>query len=145
MASNPIASKRPYTIAQHGITRNDEYYWMRERKDPEVVKYLHTENEYLEEIMQHTNLLQEKLFQEMRGRIKEVDSAVPEKSGDYFYYSRMEANKQYPIFCRKKGLFNTPEEILLDQNALAENNEFCSVSAFSISPDGTKLAYSVDF
>ena len=145
MPSNPIASKRQYTIAQHGITRNDEYYWMREREDPEVLKYLHTENEYLEEVMQHTNPLQEKLFQEMRGRIKEVDSTVPEKSGDYFYYARTEANKQYPIFCRKKGLFNTPEEILLDQNSLAENNEFCSVSAFSISPDGTKLAYSVDF
>ena len=144
MSSNPPVLKRQHAITQHGITRNDEYYWMRERENPEVLKYLHTENDYLEEMLQHTNPLQEKLFQEMKSRIKEVDSTVPEKSRDYFYYSRMEATKEYPIFCRKRDSPDAPEEILLDQNALAENNEFCSLSAFSISPDGTKLAYSLD-
>ena len=117
---------------------------MREREDPEVLKYLRTENDYLEEVLQHTNPLQEKLFQEMKARIKEEDSSVPEKNRGYFYYMRTEANKQYPIFCRKKDLLEALEEVLLDQNTLAENNEFCSVGAFTISPDGTKLAYSLD-
>ena len=144
MPSNPIALKRQHTITQHDLTRNDEYYWMRDREDPEVMKYLHVENEYLADVLKHTKPLQEKLFQEMKGRIKEVDSSVPEKKGDYFYYTRTEANKQYPIHCRKKGTSDAPEEILLDQNILAERDEFCSVSAFSISPDQSKLAYSVD-
>ena len=144
MSSNPTALKRQHTITQHGITRNDEYYWMREREDPEVLKYLRTENDYLEEVMQHTDPLQETLFQEMKARIKEADSSVPEKNGNYYYYTRTEANKQYPIFCRKKDTLEAPENVLLDQNSLAENNEFCSVGAFIISPDGTKLAYSLD-
>jgi len=144
MPSNPVASKRPHIITQHGLSRNDEYYWMRNRDDPEVLQYLHAENEYLAGVLQHTKPLQEKLFQEMKGRIKEVDSSVPEKNGDYFYYTRTEADKQYPIYCRKKGSLAAPEELLLDQNILAEGNEFCSVSAFSISPDEKKLAYSVD-
>ena len=101
MPSNPTALKRQHAITQHGITRNDEYYWMREREDPEVLKFLYRENDHLKEVLKHTSSLQEQLFQEMKNRIKEVDSTVPEKSGDYFYYSRMEANKQYPIFCRK--------------------------------------------
>ncbi len=145
MASFPLAPKRPYAITQHGITRNDEYYWMRTREDPDVLKYLRSENEYLEEILQHTRPLQEALFLEMKGRIKEVDSTEPEKNGDYYYYRRTEAGKEYPIYCRKKGSLDAQEEILLDQNMLAEGNQFCSVSAFSVSPDGTKLAYSVDF
>lgn len=145
MPSNPSALKREYKITQHGVTRSDEYYWMRDREDPEVLNYLHTENDYLEEVLGHTLSFQEQFFQEMKARIKEEDSTVPEKVGGYLYYSRSETNKQYPIFCRKKDSLIAPEEILLDQNVLAENKEFCSVGAFTISPDGTKLAYSVDF
>ena len=144
MISYPVPVKRDFTLTQHGITRHDEYYWMRDREDPEALKYLHDENKYLEETLKHTQSLQEILFQEMKGRIREVDSSVPEKHGNYFYYTRTEAEKQYPIYCRKKDTFNAPEEILLDQNILAEGCEFCSVSAFSISPDENKLAYSVD-
>jgi oligopeptidase B len=144
MTSFPIAPKRPYTITQHGVTRNDEYYWMRESNDPEVLKYLQAENEYLEEVMQHTKPLQETLFQEMKARIKEEDSTEPERNGEYYYYRRTEKGQEYPIYCRRKGSLDAPEEILLDQNLLAEGREFCSVSAFSVSPDGTKLAYSVD-
>lgn len=140
----PTAPKRPYEITQHGYTRIDNYYWMRDRTDPEVLKYLHAENDYLEEIMGHTKSLQESLYTEMKGRLKETDCTVPEKRGEYYYYSRTEAGKQYPIYCRKKGSLESPEQILLDQNDLAEGKSFCSVGALTVSPDGDKLAYSVD-
>lgn len=103
MSSNPIALKRQFKIIQHGHTRTDEYYWMRDRGDPAVTQYLRAENEYLEDVLQHTKPLQDKLYQELKGHIKETDSSVPEKKGDYFYYTLTEADKQYPIFCRKKG------------------------------------------
>ncbi len=144
MLSYPTAPKRPYEITQHGQTRIDNYYWMRDRSDPEVLKYLHAENDYLEEIMGHTKSLQETLYAEMKNRIKETDSSVPEKRGDYFYYSRDIAGKQYPIYCRKKGTLDQLEEILLDQNELAQGKSFCSVGALTVSPDGNKLAYSLD-
>lgn len=144
MLSYPTAPKRPYTITQHGQTRIDNYYWMRDRTDPEVLKYLHAENDYLEEIMGHTKPIQETLYNEMKERIKETDSTVPEKQGEYFYYSRTEEGKQYPIYCRKQFSLEHPEQILLDQNKLAEGKSFCSVGALTVSPDGNKLAYSVD-
>ena len=117
---------------------------MRDRSDPEVLKYLHAENDYLEEIMGHTKSLQETLYAEMKARLQETDATVPEKRGEYFYYSRTEEGKQYPIYCRKKGSLDSPEEILLDQNVLAEGKSFCSVGALTVSPDGSKLAYSLD-
>lgn len=144
MSFFPTAPKRPYAITQHGETRIDNYYWMRDRHDPEVLKYLHAENDYLEEVMGHTKPLQEMLYAEMRGRMKESDSTVPEKRGEYFYYTRTEAGHQYPIYCRRKGSLDAPEEILLDQNQIAEGKSFCSVGALAVSPDGTKLAYSLD-
>ncbi|MBK8618302.1 MAG: S9 family peptidase [Anaerolineales bacterium] len=144
MQKTQSAPKRDHKIIQHGITRIDEYYWMREREDPQVVEYLQAENQYLEEALKHIQPLEDTLFQEMKGRIKEVDSSAPEKIRNYFYYTRTEADKQYPVYCRKKDTLEAPEEILLDQNQLAQGHEFCSVSAFSISPDETKLAYSVD-
>ena len=144
MLSYPTAPKRPYEITQHGQTRIDNYYWMRDRSDPEVLKYLHAENDYLEEIMGHTKSLQETLYAEMKRRLKETDSTVPEKRGEYFYYSRNEEGKQYQIYCRKKASLDSPEEILLDQNILAEGKSFCSVGALTVSPDGNKLAYSLD-
>ena len=144
MMTFPIAPKQPKEITQHGQTRLDNYFWMRYREDAEVLKYLHAEQDYLEEIMQHTKPLQEQLFQEMKGRIKEDDSSAPEKEGEYFYYTRFEAGKQYPLYCRKEGSSDASEEILIDQNALAGENNFCRIGSFSISPDANKLAYSVD-
>ena len=141
----PLASKRPHTLSQHEITRIDDYYWMRDKNDPETLKYLHAESDYLEEVMQHTKPLQAKLFSEMKERIQETDSTVPEKRGEFFYYERFESGKQYPIFCRKKESLDAPEEILLDQNELAEGKSFCSISGINTSPDGTKLAYLVDY
>jgi len=144
MSSYPIAPKRPHELVQHGQTRVDDYYWLRNRENPDVLKFLHAQMEYLEETMAHTKPFQETLFSEMKGRIKETDSTVPEKRGEYLYYDRTEAGKQYPIFCRRKDAPDSPEEILLDQNLLAEGKIFCSVSGFAVSPDDTKLAYSVD-
>ncbi len=144
MSSFPIAPKRPHSIAQHGEIRADDYFWLRNREDPEVLKYLTSQMDYLDEVMGHTKPLQEMLFSEMKARIQETDSTVPEKRGGYLYYQRTEAGRQYPIFCRRKDSMNNPEEILLDQNMLAEGKSFCSVSAFEVSPDGSKLAYAVD-
>ncbi len=144
MSFFPTAPKRPHTITQHGETRIDNYYWMRDRQDPDVLKYLRAESDYLEEVMGHTRPLQDMLYAEMKSRMLETDSTVPEKRGDYFYYTREETGFQYPIFCRKKGSLESPEEILLDQNQLAEVKPFCSVGAFTVSPDGNKLAYSLD-
>src|ERR1051325_2719156 len=145
MPTYPIAPKRPYSITQHGQTRNDDYFWLRHRDDPEVLKYLHAQRDYLEETMAHTQPLQAELFSEMKQRIQETDATVPEQRGVYWYYLRTEAGKQYPIFCRRKDSMENPEEILLDQNILAEGQIFCSVSGFAVSPDGNKLAYSVDY
>jgi len=144
MPSFPIAPKQPKEITQHGQTRIDNYFWMRYREDPEVLQYLHAEQDYLEEVTQHTKPLQETLFQEMKGRIKEDDASAPEKDGEYFYYTRYEPGKQYPLYCRKKGSLDSLEELLLDQNTLTGDNNFCRIGAFSVSPDATKLAYSVD-
>ena len=100
MITFPTAPKQDKEITQHGHTRLDHYFWMRYREDPEVLKYLHAEQDYLEEVMQHTKPLQEQLFQEMKGRIKEDDSSAPEKDGDHVFYSRYEAGKHYPLYCR---------------------------------------------
>jgi oligopeptidase B len=144
MPAFPAAPKRPHKIIQHGETRIDNYYWLRHREDPEVLKFLHAQTEYLEEAMEHTKPLQAALFSEMKGRVQETDLTVPEKRGGYLYYERTEAGKQYPIYCRREDTPNSPEEILLDQNELALGKTFCSVSGFAISPDENKLAYSVD-
>lgn len=141
----PSAPKRPHPLTSHGVTRIDDYYWLRDKEDPETLKYLHSESDYLEEVMGHTQSLRDALFSEMKERIQETDTTVPEKRGDFFYYERTEAGKQYPIFCRKAGSLDAPEEILLDQNQLAEGKSFCGISGFVPSPDGTKLAYLVDF
>jgi len=144
MPTPPIAPKRPHELTQHGNTRLDDYYWLRHREEPEVLKFLHAEMDYLEGTMAHTKPLQESLYSEMKERIQETDSTVPEKRGGYLYYERTEAGKQYLIFCRRKDAPESPEEGLLDQNKLAEGQIFCSISGFAVSPDDNKLAYSVD-
>jgi oligopeptidase B len=144
MATYPIAPRRPYPITQHGQTRVDDYFWMCRREDPAVVDYLRQENAYLAEMLKHTLPLQETLFQEMKARIKEDDATVPERRGDYYYYRRNQAGQQYPLYCRKIGSLDAPEEIILDQNALAQGKAFCRIGAFAISPDHSKLAYSID-
>lgn len=128
----------------HGDHWDDPYFWMRHRNDPKVIAYLKSENEYREQMMAHTVPLQHQLFLEMKGRIKETDVSVPEKRDNFYYYSRTEEGKQYPIYCRKTGSLDAPEEVLLDQNVLAEGQPFCIIGIFRMSPDHKLLAYSVD-
>ncbi|MEJ5225356.1 MAG: S9 family peptidase [Anaerolineales bacterium] len=144
MPPYPTPPKRPVKLTAHGETRVDEYFWMRYLDDPAVMQYLKAENDYLDKVMQHTRPLEAQLFEEMKGRIKEDDSSVPARRGDYWYYKRMAAGQQYPVFCRRKGQ-DGPEEVLLDQNALAEGQPFCAVTNFTVSPDHNLLAYAVDF
>ncbi len=139
----PRAAIRPRVELVHGELRVDDYYWLRDRNDPEVLAYLEAENRYTAEVMDGTELLQERLYQEMRGRIKETDLSVPERRDGFFYYTRTQAGRQYPIYCRTRGE-QGPEEILLDQNPLAAGHPYFRIGASEVSPDHKYLAYSVD-
>jgi oligopeptidase B len=140
----PVAKVIPKADTLHGDVRIDNYFWLREKSNPEVIKYLKVENEYTEAMMKHTKKFQERLYKELVGRIKETDISVPVKIDDYYYYSRTEEGKQYPIYCRKKKSLNDEEKVLLDQNALAEGHDYFGLGAFKASPDHQLLAYSVD-
>lgn len=140
----PIAKKTPKIDTIFGDILTDNYFWMRDRENQEVLDYLTAENGYTQKVMKHTEKLQEQLFQELKSRVRENDETAPFKKGDYFYYSRTEANKQYNIYCRKKGSLDAEEEIYLDVNILAEPHEFLSIGAMRVSPDGKILAYSTD-
>jgi oligopeptidase B len=134
----------PRVQTVHGETRVDDFYWLRDRSDPEVIAYLEAENRYTGAIMRPTEALQERLYQEMRGRIKETDLSVPERIDEYYYYSRTEAGGQYPILCRKRGSLEAREEVLLDQNPLAVGHAYFRIGDTEVSPDHRLLAYSVD-
>lgn len=140
----PIAPRRPHPITQHGRTRNDDYFWMRQRDNPDVIAHLQAENTYADAMLAHTNALQQQLFEEMKGRIKEQDVSAPAKDGEYLYYTREEPGRQYPIHCRKRHSEGAPEEILFDENVLAEGHEYFRVGNFEVSPDHRRLAYSID-
>lgn len=139
----PMAEKKPKTTNIHGETLIDDYFWLREKTNPAVMAYLQAEDAYAQSAMKPTAALQDKLYNEMLSHIKQTDVNVPYRWGNYFYYSRTEEGKQYPIFCRKKGL-DAPEEIVLDQNDLAKGQKFMSVGAFAPSDDGNLLAYTTD-
>ena len=141
----PIAPQDPKRIEAQGDVRIDNYFWLRERENPAVRSYVEAENEYTRAIMAHTTALQETLYREMRGRIQEEDSTVPEQIGDWVYYRRTEEGKQYPIYCRKQGSLDAAEELLLDQNELAAGYDFCDLGIYRISPDHKLLAFSVDY
>jgi oligopeptidase B len=142
----PVARVVPKADTTLGDVRVDNYAWLRDdqRRNPAVIAYLEEENRYTEAMMRHTEPLQERLFQEMRGRIKETDLSVPERVGGYLYYTRTEAGKQYPIFVRRRGSMSAPEEVLLDQNRMAEGTRYFSLGAFEVSPDGRLLAFATD-
>ena len=140
----PIAKVVPKEITVHGDTRVDPYFWLRDRKDPDTIAYLEAENHYTSARLKHTEGLQEKLYAEMLGRIKQTDLSVPLKRDNYFYYTRTEEGKQYAIQCRKQGTLEAPEEILVDGNVLAEGHKYFRVGNFSVSPNHRLLAYSVD-
>jgi len=143
-AAPPVANKIHTENHIHGGTLVDDYRWLREKSNPEVAQYLETENAYTDAIMKPTEPLQKKLYDEMVSHIKETDVNVPYKDGDYFYYSRVEAGKQYPIFARKKASLDAAEQITLDVNALAQGEKFMALGAYDVSEDGNLLAYSTD-
>lgn len=140
----PIAKKIPKVTEINGRKLVDNYYWLRDKPNPEVKAYLEAENAYTDAVMKPTEPLQKKLYDEMLSRLKETDVDVPYKEGDYFYYSRTEAGKQYHIHCRRKGSLDAPEEVLLDINELAKGQVFMGVAAYTVSQDGNLLAYTTD-
>lgn len=140
----PIAAVKPHEMSIHGHTRIDNYYWLREKTNPDVLAHLEAENAYTQAMMAHTAVLQNQLYDEMVGRIQETDSSAPVWYGGFYYYSRTEAGRQYAIHCRKAGSLDAPEEILLDENALAEGQPYFRLGAFALSPDHRLLAYTSD-
>ena len=140
----PEAKKIPYTLEKHGDVRVDDYYWLSERKNPEVLKYLKAENAYAEAVLKHTKKLQSGLFSEMKARIKEDDSSVPFKFGDYYYYKRYGKGSEYPVYARKKGALDAKEEILLNVNEMAKGHAYYQVRFPVIRPDHRMIAFAVD-
>jgi oligopeptidase B len=140
----PVATKIPKIRELHGDRFEDDYYWLRDKSNPEVTKYLQAENAYTDAVMKPLEGLQEQLYKELVARIKETDLSVPFRDGGYFYYSRTEQGKQYPIHCRKKGSLDAAEEIYLDVNALAKGHPFMGIGSLDVSDDGNMLAYSTD-
>nr|WP_114211013.1 S9 family peptidase [Acidisarcina polymorpha] len=140
----PVARVERTETTLHNRTLIDDYAWLREKTSPEVLAYLEAENAYTDSVMKSTEPLREILYAEMVSHIKETDQSVPFREGDYFYYSRTEQTRQYPIYCRKKGSIDAPEEIILDVNELAAGEAFMAIGGFTVSDDGNLLAYSTD-
>ena len=143
----PIAAKKPKVLKIHGYEIIDNYSWMRDRnekKDPEVINYLEENNKHAEAAMASTSDLQKTLYDEMIGRLKQTDTSLPTKIGEYWYYTNTEEGKNYPVYCRRKGSMDAPEQILLDQNELAKGFEYFAIGEFSVSEDGNILAFSTD-
>ncbi|HZA92818.1 MAG TPA: hypothetical protein VE420_09350, partial [Gemmatimonadales bacterium] len=142
----PIARQIARVDTLHGEVRVDPYFWLRDdrRAAPEVLGYLEAENRYTDAHMRHTDRLQKKLYQEMVSRIKETDLSVPEYVNGFWYYTRTVKGQQYPIFCRKRGTLQAPEEVLLDENAVAGKRPYSRVGVRQVSPDGNILAYTWD-
>jgi oligopeptidase B len=136
----PAAARRPHSVTTHGHTRVDEFFWLRERENPEVIAYLEAENRYAEELTAHIAALRERLFAELVARVKETDETAPVRIGAHLYYSRTEAGRQYRVHCRRSDP-GAPEQVLLDENLLAEGLPFFSLGTLRISPDERFLAY----
>jgi oligopeptidase B len=140
----PKAKKEKKELSIHGHTRIDNYFWLNRKEDPEVIKYLEEENQYTEAVLGHTKDLQEKLYNEIIGRIKQDDQSVPYLDNGYYYYSRYEEGKEYPLYCRKKGSLNSEEEVMLNVNEMAKGFSYYSIGGISISPDNKLIAFGVD-
>jgi oligopeptidase B len=140
----PMPDRKPARLELHGDVRIDNYFWLKERDNPEVIAYLDAENAYTEKVMAPMQGMQELLFDEIKSRIKEDDESAPYKRGDYFYYYRYVEGSEYPIYARKKGSLDADEEILLDVNQLAGDADYFSVRGFKVSPDDRIAAYGVD-
>lgn len=144
MTKPPIAKRVEKKLSIHDDTRTDYYFWLNQREDPEVIAYLEAENKYTEKKLKHTEGFQKKLYDEMISRIKQEDQSVPYKDNGYYYYSRFEEGKEYPIYCRKNGSLDAEEEIMLNVNEMAEGYSYYQVAGLSVSPDNNFLAFGVD-
>ena len=140
----PKAKKIEKVLKMHEHERIDEFYWLNERDNPEVIEYLEEENNYRDSYMKDYKGLENELFEEIKSRIKEDDSSVPYLENGYYYYTRYEKGKQYPIYCRKKDNLENAEEILIDANKMSEGHEYFRIGGIDISPDNKIMAYSVD-
>ncbi len=142
--SPPVAEKKPVDLTKHEHTRVDNYYWLRERENPEVIKYLEAENEYTDIKLKHTEELQDNLYEEIVGRIKQTDESVPYLDNGYYYYTRYEEGGEFPIYCRKKGSLDAAEEVMLNVNEMAEGHSYFNVSGLNVSQDNQILAFGID-
>ncbi len=140
----PVARIVPKTDVLHGDTRIDDYFWLREKGREDVTAYLEAENAYADALLKPVEAFRQNLYDEMLGRIQETDLSVPYKQGDFFYFTRTEEGKQYPIYCRKQGALEADEQVTLDLNVLAEDEKFLALGAYSVSDDGNLLAYTSD-
>jgi oligopeptidase B len=140
----PAAKRVPREVTLHGETRTDDYYWLKDKANPEVIKYLRAENAHTAAATKRLEPLRGRLYKEMVGRLKQTDRTAPYRDGGYWYYSRTEEGKQYPIHCRKKGATDAPEEVLLDGNELARGHKFFEFGPRRVSDDGNLLAYATD-
>src|SRR5438105_1856432 len=143
--SPPAAPRKPVVLEKFGDRRVDDFHWLREKSNPEVIHYLDAENRYTEALMQPLEGFRESLYKEMLARIKETDESVPYRVHGYWYYQREVQGLQYPIYCRRKGSMEAAEEVMLDVNELAKGHAYTSVGLIDVSPDSSKLAYTVDF
>lgn len=140
----PIAKKVKKEIITHGHSRIDNYYWMNDREDPEVIAYLEAENAYKEAVLKHTDLLQQKLYDEIKDKIKQEDESVPYIKKGYYYYTRTVPETEYYLICRKKGSLAAEEEVILDVNKLAKGHEYYALGGSKVSPDNKIVAFGVD-
>ncbi len=145
MPKPPVAKKKSHETKIHGKTFEDDYFWLRKKDTEDVLDYLRAENEYTVEMMKHTEDLEQQLFEEMKARIKEDDKSAPIKYGGYYYYYKEIQGKNYKIHCRKKGSLEAPEEVILDENELAEEQEYLNIGTLRISRNQKLLAYTADF
>jgi oligopeptidase B len=140
----PVAERRAHVDTLHGDVRRDDYFWLREKSDPAVRRYLEAENAYARQVLAPTAALQERLYREMLSRIKQTDLSVPYRERGYWYYTRTVEGQQYPIYARKKGSLDAPEQVTLDLNAMAKGQVFMGLGEYAVSDDGNLLAYAFD-
>ena len=139
-----MAKVKPKKLEKHGHVRTDNYYWLKERENAEVIDYLNAENSYTDAMMSHTKALEDEIFEEIKGRIKQDDASVPYELDGYFYYTRYETGKEYPFYCRKKGSLQGAEEIMLNVNEMAEGHDYYAVRGRTVSWNQDLLAFAAD-
>jgi len=140
----PKVKQIPKELKIHGDVRIDEFYWLNDRKNPEVIDYLNKENDYYNLETEHTKIFQKDLFQEMKSRIKKDDMSVPYKFNGYWYITKFEKDKDYPIYIRKKESLDSKEELLFDCNIMAKNHSYFRLVGLNVSPNNQYVSYGID-